>query len=77
MVQQSTNESIHQPAFFLGLQSLRGVAALIVLLFHIPAWYAPFSEANTVRNGYLMVDLFFVLSGFVLMHAYGASISSP
>jgi peptidoglycan/LPS O-acetylase OafA/YrhL len=76
MVQQ-TNENVHEPAFFVGLQSLRGVAALVVLLYHIPAWYAPFSEANTVRNGYLMVDLFFVLSGFVLMHAYGTSISSP
>ncbi len=64
------------PPFFIGLQSLRGVAALVVLLFHIPAWYPPFSDANTLRNGYLMVDLFFVLSGFVLMHAYGASISN-
>lgn len=43
------------------LDGIRGVAALVVLLFHlqlpIPAQF---------DRGYLMVDLFFMLSGFVL-----------
>ena len=43
------------------LTPLRGVAALAVLLFH----------AGVPIRGYLAVDLFFMLSGFVLMHAYG------
>jgi peptidoglycan/LPS O-acetylase OafA/YrhL len=43
------------------LTSLRGVAALTVLVFHVTQDF----------RGYLAVDLFFLLSGFVLMHVYG------
>jgi len=46
------------------LDGLRGVAAIVVVLFHaiFGAWVP--------RFGYLAVDLFFILSGFVLSHAY-------
>src|SRR3569623_838347 len=49
------------------LEGGRGVAALIVALYHlkIGADYFAF-----IRNGYLFVDLFFVLSGFVICAAY-------
>jgi peptidoglycan/LPS O-acetylase OafA/YrhL len=42
------------------LTSLRGVAALTVLVFHVIPGF----------RGYLAVDLFFLLSGFVLTHVY-------
>jgi peptidoglycan/LPS O-acetylase OafA/YrhL len=42
------------------LTSLRGVAALTVLIFHVIPDF----------RGYLAVDLFFLLSGFVLTHVY-------
>jgi peptidoglycan/LPS O-acetylase OafA/YrhL len=42
------------------LTSLRGLAALTVLIFHV----------DTDFRGYLTVDLFFILSGFVLTHVY-------
>lgn len=50
------------------LDVLRGVAACVVVLFHLSVriqtpWLFP--------HGFLAVDLFFVLSGFVLAHAYG------
>lgn len=56
--------------FFGSLESLRGVAALSVALSHA-LWLNPVHLAGFVRNSYLMVDLFFVLSGFVICHAYG------
>lgn len=54
------------------LAGLRGVAALWVAWHHIcrePGFEAPFAQPVLLR-GYLAVDLFFVLSGFVLSLAY-------
>lgn len=63
-------------AFFFGaLESLRGIAALMVALYHA-AWNHPLYEVGIVRNSYLMVDFFFVLSGFVICHSYGHRITN-
>ena len=49
------------------LTGLRGVAALLVALYHInPDLIAPTAAGRFVGKGYLWVDLFFVLSGFLL-----------
>jgi len=53
------------------LDSWRGILALLVALSHFEALW-PFVNAPLVRNSYLAVDFFFVLSGFVIAHAYGA-----
>lgn len=50
------------------LDGLRGVAALAVMLYHIGGWTG---RPWLVSHGYLAVDFFFCLSGFVLAHAYG------
>lgn len=50
---------------FLTLDGLRGVAAVFVAMRH-----TAFFHDLGVRGGYLAVDLFFVLSGFVIAHAY-------
>lgn len=60
--------------FFGELESLRGIAALLVVFFHIE-WANPLTLHRFFRNGYLMVDLFFVLSGFVICYNYGQKIS--
>ena len=57
------------------LESLRGLAALLVVLFHIPKWN-PILDIGLINNGDLMVDLFFVLSGFVIFSAYSNNINS-
>lgn len=57
------------------LESLRGLAALLVVLYHIPKWN-PILDINIINNGYLMVELFFVISGFVIHKAYNEKISS-
>ncbi len=41
-----------------------------MVLYHLPAWYPPLYDLPIVRNGGLMVNFFFVLSGFVIYHAY-------
>jgi peptidoglycan/LPS O-acetylase OafA/YrhL len=56
------------------LTSLRGIAAVAVLLFHSSFYayhFADGSPPSLWRRGYLAVDLFFFLSGFVLTHVYG------
>jgi len=54
---------------FTVLDSWRGVCAIIVVTYHFTAkshlLFLPF-----FRNGWIFVDFFFVLSGFVITHAY-------
>jgi len=52
------------------LDGLRGVAALIVVAFHIFEANATSSLDQIINHGYLAVDFFFVLSGFVIGYAY-------
>ncbi|MDP4004377.1 acyltransferase [Methylobacterium sp. NEAU K] len=47
------------------MDGLRGVAAIGVMLFHFSIIGVPIA-----RHGYLAVDFFFILSGFVMAHAY-------
>jgi peptidoglycan/LPS O-acetylase OafA/YrhL len=54
---------------FIELDSIRGIAALSVALTHIRGAWLPGLSAAYVLNSYLMVDLFFVLSGFVIFHS--------
>ena len=48
------------------LDGLRGVAALIVVAYHI----FDSDPVNSVNHGYLAVDFFFMLSGYVMGYAY-------
>ena len=52
------------------LDGLRGVAALMVVLFHLFETYSKGPAYQIVNHGYLAVDFFFVLSGFVIGYAY-------
>jgi peptidoglycan/LPS O-acetylase OafA/YrhL len=58
----------------ISLTSLRGVAASVVVIYHLaPRICDGFSCESPLpffSNGQLMVDLFFILSGFILAHAY-------
>lgn len=58
---------------FLCLESWRGICAILVALVHLSA-LGHFYYFPPVRNGGLGVTYFFVLSGFVMMHAYGRKI---
>ena len=71
----SEQQRTEAPTFFAPLESLRGVAALGVVLYHA-VWANQITSLNFVQNGALMVDFFFVLSGFVIFHSYGNKLHS-
>lgn len=52
------------------LDGLRGVAAIIVVAFHVFEPNATSLLDQFINHGYLAVDFFFILSGFVIGYAY-------
>ncbi len=52
------------------LDGLRGVAAILVVIFHVFETYSVDRFHQIMNHGYLAVDFFFVLSGFVVAYAY-------
>jgi peptidoglycan/LPS O-acetylase OafA/YrhL len=62
--------------FFPALETLRGLAALGVGFYHIE-WVWPLTGWAGVDNAWILTDLFFVLSGFVLAHVYSAGLGGP
>ncbi len=62
------------PTRFLALDSLRGIAALFIVFYHMGdfGWVAGWTP---FRSGWLLVDFFFVLSGFVIAMSYGARLA--
>lgn len=52
------------------LDGLRGVASVLVVFFHLFETYSKGPAYQWVNHGYLAVDFFFVLSGFVIGYAY-------
>ena len=72
----NTHHEIHQNSKKIEeLESIRGLAALLVVFFHIPKWN-PILNIGIINNGYLMVEVFFVLSGFVIFNAYTNKINT-
>jgi peptidoglycan/LPS O-acetylase OafA/YrhL len=67
----STNATAPEKSHYVVLDGLRGVASLIVVTFHL---FEAFSFGDPPRqiinHGYLAVDFFFLLSGFVIAYAY-------
>ena len=60
------------------LTPLRGMAALLVAVFHFEMAMGRFVPARIsmfFEKSYLMVDLFFVMSGFIMLHVYGSGFS--
>lgn len=72
-------DSLEKSQRFVFVDALRGIAALWVVLYHmfeakhvadlelmLPKWIG-----QMIHTGYVGVDIFFVLSGFVITHAVG------
>jgi peptidoglycan/LPS O-acetylase OafA/YrhL len=55
---------------FEALDGLRGIAALSIVVFHLYEFMVPDYTKSPIGHGYLAVDFFFCLSGFVIGYAY-------
>lgn len=64
-----------RPDRFVALDSLRGISALVVVAYHLRD-RAPYFGNRFLENGFFGVGFFFVLSGFVIAHAYGDKLAS-
>jgi len=57
------------------LDGLRGLAAIAVMEFHFSIFFLPQARLSDIfpylGRAYLAVDLFFLISGFVMAHVYG------
>ena len=56
------------------LTPLRGIAAILVVVFHsnlMLTSFLPIWEPHFITSGWLWVDFFFVLSGFIIAYVYG------
>lgn len=58
------------------LDGLRGVAAVAVVIFHFMEIAVPDYADDFIAHGYLAVDFFFCLSGFVIAYAYDNRITA-
>ena len=67
--QNKLNHLKSKPRFEV-LDGLRGIAAIIVVSFHIFEIYSKGPDKQIVNHGYLAVDFFYLLSGFVIGYAY-------
>jgi peptidoglycan/LPS O-acetylase OafA/YrhL len=69
---------LHMPkehTYLNNLTPLRGIAAVWVAIYHFGTIVPLFNPSQTmlVAKGYTMVDLFFIMSGFIMRHVYGNS----
>jgi peptidoglycan/LPS O-acetylase OafA/YrhL len=68
----ATRPNSTERTVFSALNGMRGLAAIAVAIFHAHSLLG----LQIAPSGYLAVDLFFVLSGVVIAHAYGTRLES-
>ena len=79
---RSSSEAQPNPSQIDALTGIRGFAALWVMLLHLQ-YYRPHGILglpglrHLIGDGWLAVDLFFVLSGFIMMHVHGRDFIAP
>ncbi len=67
--------SVTPARYHVSLDAWRGIAAILVALHHFPS-LSPLYSSVFIRNSWLFVDFFFVLSGFVIAANYGDKLSN-
>lgn len=64
-----------KPIYLTTLTPLRGIAALLMVVFHFNLFVMPIINPAITqlhRRWYLLVDFFFILSGFIMVYVYGS-----
>lgn len=64
------------PTYFAALDGFRGLLALCVAIFHT-YWFSHINSTTFFNNGPVIIDLFFVFSGFLLYGLYGRNLRTP
>jgi peptidoglycan/LPS O-acetylase OafA/YrhL len=77
----SASESPHAANRIHQLDGLRGLLAVFVALFHLQASFSDLPafllrQAPIFLQGWYAVDVFFVMSGFVMLHVYGETFAN-
>jgi exopolysaccharide production protein ExoZ len=62
---------VDSPRNLPGIQYIRGIAALLVVIYHLTFQLAQFTSLEEVTNLRSGVDMFFVVSGFVMVYSTG------
>jgi peptidoglycan/LPS O-acetylase OafA/YrhL len=67
-------------SYLTNLTPMRGIAALLTVIFHVDLFMGGAlvhpSASSILQRMYLMVDFFFILSGFIMCHVYGDRFTS-
>lgn len=64
------------PEYFAALDGFRGLLALCVAIYHT-IWLSNVNQLAFFNNGAVIIDLFFVFSGFLMYRLYGDNLGSP
>ncbi|WP_081055096.1 acyltransferase family protein [Burkholderia vietnamiensis] len=70
-MENSSDRKVAKP-IIKSFEGLRGAAAFLVVIYHVKALHG----IPLIKGGYLSVDLFFVLSGYVMCVSYGDRLTS-
>ena len=65
----------HKGVYFGALDGFRGLLALLVAIFHT-GWLSKFNNTAFLNQGAVMIDLFFVFSGFLMFTLYGQKLNT-
>ena len=61
--------------FFAALDGFRGLLALVVAIHH-SQWFSYMNYKSFINEGFVLIDLFFVFSGFLLYRLYGRNLKT-
>jgi len=70
----SSTKNIDKPLYFGALDGFRGLLAVMIAVYHT-MWLSHVNGTDLFTNGPVLVDMFFVFSGFLMFTLYDGKIS--